>query len=701
VSKFYPRFPRNLIQKVVVDSSLMVGSEYVALLREKVINVLQTGQCAQNEVLDIELMFKILENPFKHLQSEYLRCKYFLNIGDYVPPIPYEMGKMFCAERYDNTMKGKYISEYGQYVPLDSMLQKFFELPGALKETLNYMDFLEKDSKGLHNFVQGFLWAKKRQKYSKEDIVFPLFVYFDDLEVNNPLGSHSGKLGAVYVTVPCLPPECCSILKNIFLVLLFESWTRPYFKNKATFAPLVNVLKRLENDGITIKSSEGDKHVYFVLALITGDNLGLNGVLGMVESFSANYFCRICKMHKSDTQDANIGCIEECALLRDPISYKEDLKLNDYTQTRLKEECTFHEVPSYHMVENLSVDELHDLREGLCNIVMIHVITNLINSKYFTLEHLNNRMLMFDYGPKHSINKPPCITTDSLFKKQKLKMTGSEILCFVRLFGVIVGDLVNEENQFWQLYLLLRQIMDIVLAKRLYKGAAFQLKALIEEHHRLFVSLTGKCLTPKMHFFIHYPRVIAESGPISHLSTIRKEAKHRDLTQSARSNMSRVNIAHSLAVKHQLGMCYRFISKEGIIPDTQIGSGQILYLNEILPFFENLSIDIRGTECMSSNWVQYKGTIYKKGMVVATGAYNLCPNFGKIKLILHSSYDACPILVCNVLKNIGLYEHVLGYEIDETDDWLCIKLSDLLDYKPLYAHTMATGKKIVVLHYSI
>jgi len=153
-------------------------------------------------------------------------------------------------------------------------------------------------------------------------------------------------------------------------------------------------LKILENDGITIESSEGEKHIYFVLALITGDNLGLNGILGMVESFSANYFCRFCKMNKTDTQNVNTECVEECALLRDPVNYKKDLQLNNYVQTGLKEECTFHDVPSYHMVDNLSVDELHDLRESLCNIVMIHVITNLISSKYFSLEDLNNRMLI-------------------------------------------------------------------------------------------------------------------------------------------------------------------------------------------------------------------------------------------------------------------------------------------------------------------
>jgi len=88
--------------------------------------------------------------------------------------------------------------------------------------------------------------------YSKHNIDLPLFVYFDDVEVNNPLRSHSGKLGAIYATLPCLPPECRFLLKNIFLVLLFESWARSYFTNKATFSPLIEVLKSLESATILI-----------------------------------------------------------------------------------------------------------------------------------------------------------------------------------------------------------------------------------------------------------------------------------------------------------------------------------------------------------------------------------------------------------------------------------------------------------------
>ncbi|KYN18886.1 hypothetical protein ALC57_08792, partial [Trachymyrmex cornetzi] len=301
---------------------------------------------------------------------------------------------LHIATKENNIVKGKYVPICGQYIPLNLILKKFFELTNALANTLTYMESLNKQNSELHNFIQGRLWAKKRQKYSKYDIVLPLFVYFDDVEVNNPLGSHCGKLGAVYVSLPCLPPECHSLLKNIF----------PVF--------------------------QGLKRVFFVLGLITGDNLGLNGVLGLVESFSACFFCRFCKMHKNDTQQVEKGTTEDPALLRNVFNYNDNIQLWNVSETGLKENCVFHDIPSFHMTDNYSADELHDVREGLCNIDMIHILNNLTNDKYkcFDLTSLNNRMLMFDYGPKHSINKPPCISIDSL-KRKKLKMTGSEMLC--------------------------------------------------------------------------------------------------------------------------------------------------------------------------------------------------------------------------------------------------------------------------------
>ncbi|XP_070517896.1 uncharacterized protein [Cardiocondyla obscurior] len=431
---------------MIADVNSLIGSEYLALLKQKIMNILQNYDCAQNDIQEVQNMFNALENPFKNFTSEYMSFKHFSKSTNYIAPVPYEIGKIFCNKRKNNIMQGKYDAVYGQYVPLDSVLKKFFELPNILKDTLAYMSYLSKENSGLQNFIQGRLWFKKRKQYSKEDIVLSLFIYFDDFEVNNPLGSHSGKLGAVYVSLPCLPPECRSLLKNIFLVLLFDSWARSHFKNKKTFFPLIKVLKLLENEGILVQSNLGVKRVYFVLGLLTGDNLGLHQLFGLVESFSASYFCRFCKMHKKDTQKA---VKEDPSLLRNLINYNNDIQLDNTSETGIKEECVFHDISSYHITENYTVDELHDGREGLCNVDMLIILRNLTHGKYkcFNLEILNNRMLMFDYGPKDSLNKPPRIYIDHL-KKNKLKFTGSEMLCFVRLFGIFVGDLVCEDNPY-------------------------------------------------------------------------------------------------------------------------------------------------------------------------------------------------------------------------------------------------------------
>ncbi|KYQ49753.1 hypothetical protein ALC60_11173, partial [Trachymyrmex zeteki] len=181
--------------------------------------------------------------------------------------------------------------------------------------------------------------------------------------------------------------------------------------------------------------------------------------------------------------------------------------------------------------------------------------------------------------------------------------------------------------------------------------------------------------------------IIEQSGPISHLSTIHNEAKHRDLTQAAAANMSRLNIAYSLAIKHQIGLCHRFLSKESLIPDMQAGPSNTMALHDMLLFRHILPIELRHIGgCINFNWVDYKGITYKLGMVVVTGAQDLCPLFGKIVAIVVNGNNVCPFLVCNVLLNIGLSEHVLDYEVEPTEDYICIRINNLLDSNTLYSY---------------
>ena len=123
---------------------------------------------------------------------------------------------------------------------------------------------------------------------------------------------------------------------------------------------------------------------------------------------------------------------------------------------------------------------------------------------------------------------------------------------------------------------MLRQILDIALAKRLSANIALILKVLIEEHHQLYIDLTKETPKPKFHIFAHSPEIFLQSGPISNVSSIRFEVRHRELTGPVLVNMSRFNICHSDAVKNQLSMCYRFLENESILPLMLVGSATVL-----------------------------------------------------------------------------------------------------------------------------
>jgi hypothetical protein len=172
-----------------------------------------------------------------------------------------------------------------------------------LSDTLKYMNDIMHSDTILMNFIQRSVWKEKQKEHGSQ-CVLPIFLFFDDYEVGNPLGSHSGvhKLGAVYITIPCLPPHIQSTLKTIFLALLFHSIDRQKFGNNVIFKPLIDELNFLKDHGfvyIDIEiNGEFIRNIKFELDLILGDNLGLHSITGFVESFSSNFPCRMCKVTK-------------------------------------------------------------------------------------------------------------------------------------------------------------------------------------------------------------------------------------------------------------------------------------------------------------------------------------------------------------------------------------------------------------------
>ena len=82
----------------------------------------------------------------------------------------------------------------------------------------------------------------------------------------------------------------------------------------------------------------------------------------------------------------------------------------------------------------------------------------------------------------------------------------SETWALARMLPLLIGDLVPSDNHYWQLFLLLLKITDIMMAPRCTSAIAAYLRQLIEEHHTLFRELyPDRPLTPKLHYLVHVP----------------------------------------------------------------------------------------------------------------------------------------------------------------------------------------------------
>ncbi|XP_022179736.1 uncharacterized protein LOC111040227, partial [Myzus persicae] len=269
-------------------------------------------------------------------------------------------------------------------------------------------------------------------------------------ETNNPLGSHRGvqKLGAVYISMPSFPPELISKLESIFLVLLFNSIDKKQVGNTEIFKNLISEIKDLEENGIEVFINDESIKVYFCLALIVGDNLGLHGMMGFSESFVANYPCRFCLCSKTVCHKQLFQIDNE---LRNTENYEIDVNTENMSETGIVERSIWNTIPSFHVVNNYSVDLMHDILEGVCGYDIFSILRHFIFvMKYFTLETLNHRIKFFNYGSTDIRNRPPLLLENTLKSNSNtIKMSASEMWNFVRYLGLLIGDLVDVESEYW------------------------------------------------------------------------------------------------------------------------------------------------------------------------------------------------------------------------------------------------------------
>ena len=585
-----------------------------------------------------------------------------------------------------------------QYVPLLKSIQQLLKDPSVQNE----IDQCPKriHSNGiLEDFCDGELFHT-HPLFSQNPNALQIIAYFDEVELCNPLGTHvkKHKLGIVLFTLGNIHPKYRSSLRVIHLVLAVTTPIMEKYGMDLILQPFIRDLKILASQGITMQIGGKERTYHGALIAFLADNLASHMLGGFKESFSfALRICRTCMItHDEYKCTCNITHIplrsislheQQCKLLSTPLG-------DHYSKTYgIKRRSALLDIPHFSIFDGgLPHDVMHDVLEGVVVRELSLLLKHCISNKYLTLEEYNSRLLNFDYGYSET-DKPAPILRSSKFleiETKELKLTASQSLLLVRIFPLLVGDRVPDDDEFWLVFLILCNIVDVLMCPWSSPDMCGYLRVLIQEHHASFNRVyTNDKVTPKFHFLHHYPQQICMIGPMIRSWTMRHEAKLLFFKRMARIGNFK-NIAYSLANRHQRLLCWELSTGNLLDNPIECSPGQTVteLISEPLSvkaniqlLFPNISEHVMVSRPV---WVKCSGSLVKKGAYLITGSDGLHPIFGKVEELLVLS-DALVLLV-HLVKTLYFDDHYHAYVVTVTAEQSYLLFDSLNTYAILHAH---------------
>lgn len=697
---------QKTVQSVVEHTSALIG-DVVDDIKSDVVKILKatqfwdTSECKSllNRIEQKSELFEPVNTVKK--RHRFFRTKYcMVEATSVFLGIRHEQ----CLDTATGRMRPIVKRNTFQYVPILKLLGLLLSDDSIRKQC---MKECVSSTGEMKDFCDGELY-KLNGLFIEDKTALQLCLYYDECEVVNPLGSRRGihKIGFIYLSLRNVDSMFNSRLNNIHIVAAFNNLDRGLYGFEKILAPIVADLKLLEQ-GVDLKLADGSTlFKRGTVALIAGDNLGLNQIGGFVESFSAIHFCRFCM---ADKTKCGSDCIEDSRLVRTVEQYEQQVKgvLEGSSVTRdcgLKSSCLLNELQYFHIITNASVDVMHDFLEGIVPYELKLILWSFIfDKKYFSTEVLNARLASFDYGCSDRKNKPTTFTESELRDQQKttLNQKASQMFCLVSVLPFIVGDKVPESDEMWHLYLLLRDLIDVVFADTCTVDDSIRLKHLIEDHHTLFMSVfPDKHLLPKHHILVHYPRIMRNVGPLSKCSSMRFEAKHNESKRLCGIVGCFKDICKTVVKRHQISQCVRIKAGNLAVYEVSAQQVQVTTVNSLQDADTILSSiagvqrfdDVSHTSCVS-----VCGTEYRKNMILVVD-FDDEPVFCKIVTALIIA-DNIVYFVCNDL-HVRFYDcHMHAYVVEQMLTKRVVEHSKLKYFKPLNVrHSFNSSSEYVVFN---
>ena len=589
------------------------------------------------------------------------------------------------------TVKMKKVINY-RYVPIPSVL-KLVLSKDEVYDQIEHVQNVLKNPDLLCDYKDGTIF-KSHEFFRRHPMALRLHFYADEFEVCNPIGAKRGKhkVFAVYYTIGNLQAKYRSQLKFIHLAILIRYPDMVCLQAddpscKELYGPLMKDLDVLSTQGITI-SLHGNEITYLAaLATFSGDNLSAHSIAGFQTYFNCNRMCRVCMID----HDSIGECFNEEELTirsKEVHAYHQEAIAACEANKRIYgvyHSCALQELSYFEVTCSFPPDIMHDLLEGIVPSVVKQVLATLVSERICTLNDINSRLKT----AIDMVDDKPNLLKDSVFKPSgSIIGSASQKWSLFLLLPAIVGEYVPEGHEAWEVYLLLRQITDIVFAPVISRHDLYHLQGCVQTFLSSYAAYFGSdSVTPKFHYLVHYSRMIEMFGPLRHLWCMRFEGKHQYFKSIIQSLGNYINVGATMANRHQLRQSWELLSSNILHTEghatTKTVTHKMHFLPEVLRHAISIKLDVEFTDdekFTTTNNLIFNHVSYSVNncLVLSVVEEEEIPAFIRLKYVINIRNTW---IICGRLCTSRKFCHKLhAYEVSTEEGWIVVYPGEEADY---------------------
>ena len=682
------------IDSIIATTSSMIN-DTLELYTDRIIQQISDGGPLDRDTLRTLMP----QDMFIGLSTHRKRQKFYEERFGLLNPEPVYLGSKVVSE------KGKCVRKrfYGYIVPFETGLQAFLEMP----EIWNYVSnphFSASDV--MLDICDGRIY-RSHPLFSRNVNALQIILNCDDIEIVNPIGSHTKKhkLSMFYWTLGNIPPISRSRLSAIQLLGVVKTRDIREYGIDMFLKDFTDTTNRLSQGGIQMTIHGSLHKIEGALLLAPCDTLAAQWLGGFKEGVSfALKGCRTCNASKKQMRET---LLEGNFILRDEEEHRQRCHtlegLSKQSRTYwskmwgINSRSALLDLTDFPICKGLVQDPMHLLQEGLLRYELQLLLYHCIYVEgFFTLETLNALITSFKYSYTDIKNRPSPIEKAHIFREKLLQQTAAATLTLCLTLPYMIGQYIPIGNVKWENFLRLLLITNLCLSPSADLMTVAQLDQMIHTHHIVFKrEYPTASVIPKMHYLMHLPQQILNYGPGRYHWCMRFEAKHGYFKTKKWRCFK--NLPLSIANKHQMHMCYSAAAGQALnylYPGDVVREGLAITFSAVYPdlltrlgdILAQPDIDLATVKLYQPKSVQIHGHEYQTQSCLRLDYDDGVPQFCIVKDIL--VFQELKIFVIEKAEVEDYDSHVIAYilKLTNTHDLVTYQELDCKWPLPMYTY---------------